>query len=1255
MSVQSQQGAYSARTPEPEFPRHIVTAVLVAHDGARWLPDALAGLLGQTRPVQSVIACDTGSADDTDRLLTEALGADRVLHLARRTGFGAAVAEAVQTFGPVPPEELPYLQPPSAWDPVTRTWNDDVYEQDQERPEPVQWLWLLHDDCEPAPEALAELLRVADSSPSAGVIGPKVRSWYDRRSLLEVGVSIARSGRRWTGLERREQDQGQHDQVRQVLSVSSAGMLVRRDIWEELGGFDRRLPLMRDDVDFCWRAQTAGHTVLIAPEAVLRHAEAASRERRTVDCAGRSSVNPHRVDKAGAVFTLLANARGVLLPYVALRIILSTLLRTLGYLVGKVPGQALDEVAGLFGVLLRPGRILGARRRRGRPVVSPAELRPLFPPPGATLRASVEQVYSNLSGRSEPDSSSAGRHGGAVESGPGDDDADFLDVEQFARLKRIARKPAPMLFVVLLLVSLAACRGLLSGGALSGGALLPAPGGASDLWGAYGGAWHAVGTGDTQAAPPYLAVVALLSTVLLGSTSLALTLLLVCSVPLAGLSAYFASRPLVESRLLRAWGAVAYAFLPAATGALAAGRLGTAVLAILLPLMARAAVAAGGLQLSASAISRGVRPGWRASWAYALLLTITTAFTPVVWPVSVALAALVLVTRVVRGQAGLLVPQALRFLVVLATPLVVLAPWSVTLLAHPSFFLREAGLPYRDGAASALDLVMLSPGGPKASTGFLLAGLVLAGLAALLRDGRRLAIMTAWGAALAGLLAAALQNGYRWPGPTTLVYGLALIAAAAVGAEDAKTRISAAGFGWRQPVAGLIVLAAAAAPLIAAASWMVDGAAGPVKRGDAVQVPAFVAEESSTADQARTLVLAGDPGHVRYVLVRGSGARMGDGELAAEAGHDTRLDGIVANLVAGSGGDQSSQLSGYAVRYVLLQPGAPAEMGRVLDSTPGVTRLSQSGGTALWRLNNNVSRITITAPKGADGTAAASVPVASGKVEAHTTVPSGPAGRTLRVADSADTGWQATLDGKPLTATTVDGWAQGFQLPANGGRLDLTFADPMTHTVWLWAQGFLALVVLVLALPGRRRDVDDDLPEDLAAETAAIPAQATGGEGRRARRLRAAGEAAQLAEPAEPVSAPLEPEEEPEPYAAVPHQATAPEQDPYGAVPQVPHQQQGYEEWNGYAYPAAQPGEYDPYAGGQYQQDVPYPNGEYPSDQYPNGEYPNGEYVQYPDGTYQGGEYVDPYGYQQPPPPPPYDPAYDAGEYGHRRDGSDQQ
>ncbi|WP_406436501.1 glycosyltransferase [Streptomyces sp. NBC_00631] len=1196
-------------TRPPEFPRHVVTAVLVSHDGARWLPDALAGLLGQERPVQYAVAADTGSADDSAQQLTASLGDANVLHLARRTGFGQAVEEASRTAPVLTPDDLPYLKRPSGWDPVTRQWRDDAYDM-PELPygEPVQWLWLLHDDCAPEPEALAQLLRVVDNEMELGrddvaVVGPKLRGWYDRRQLLEVGVTIANSGRRWTGLDRREQDQGQHDHIRPVLSVSTAGMLIRRDVFEELGGFDRRLPLMRDDVDLCWRAHNAGHRVLVAPEAVVRHAEAASRERRAVDCAGRTTASPHKVDKAGAIYTLLVNARTAVLPWILLRLVLGTLLRTVAYLVGKVPGQALDEIRGLLGTLLRPERIIAGRRRRGRSQLDKGELRPLFPPPGATVRATVEQVAGNLFG-SDDEISAAGRHGGAVESGPGGDDADFLEIEQFARLKRIARKPGPVLFLVLLLISLAACRALLGSGALAGGALLPAPGTAGELWSRYLDAWHAVGAGGTPAAPPYLAIVASLAALLFGSTGLAVTVLLVASVPLAGFTAYFASRPLVTSRLLRAWAAIAYAFLPAATGALAGGRIGTAVLAILLPLIARAGIAASGL-----ANSSGARGSWRATWAYALLLTITTAFTPVVWPI-----ALVLGLAVLAARRSDLVPSGLRLLAQLGTPLLVLAPWSLTLL--PFGFFKEAGLEYGSSAASALDLLGASPGGPGTLDGLMLIGIVLAALAALLRSERQSAVRTAWAVALVGLVFAVLSNRSTWAGPATLVYGIAILSAAALGADGARSRVAEQSFGWRQPVAALIAFAAAAGPLLLAAGWMIAGADGPVERRDPSQVPAFVAEDSNTTDQVRTLVLDSDStARVSYMLVRGSGARMGDAEVAAADGENPKLDKVVANLVAGSGADQADQLGGFAVRYVLVHKGAPRDITRVLDATPGLSRLSQQDGSALWRVDQQVSRATIVSANGS-GTSAS---VAAGPVDIHTTIPTGADGRILRLADSASPDWTATLDGKPLTRTTVDGWAQGFELPASGGKLDVTYDTPFTHTAWLWAQGALSVVLVVLALPGRRRDVDDDLPEEQP-----IPAQAVEGEGRRARRLRAQAEA--------------EEETIPEDGTGVP---AADEEQPPAAVPQ----QQSYDEWDPASYPAADgynagyAAEYQDTGTGQYQ------TGGY--DQQTYDPYQTGQYDPYAYGEQQGQAAYDPT-YQQ-----GYDPAYDPAAQHHHGTGGE--
>ena len=48
---------------------HRVTAILVLHDGARWLPEVIASLASQTHPVNQSVAVDTGSEDDSAKLV----------------------------------------------------------------------------------------------------------------------------------------------------------------------------------------------------------------------------------------------------------------------------------------------------------------------------------------------------------------------------------------------------------------------------------------------------------------------------------------------------------------------------------------------------------------------------------------------------------------------------------------------------------------------------------------------------------------------------------------------------------------------------------------------------------------------------------------------------------------------------------------------------------------------------------------------------------------------------------------------------------------------------------------------------------------------------------------------------------------------------------------------------------------------------------------------------------------------------------
>src|SRR5690349_25113482 len=65
-----------------------VLAVLVAHDGAQWLPEALSALAASTRTPARVVCVDTGSLDGSPDLLRAAYG--EVLELPRTTGYGEA-------------------------------------------------------------------------------------------------------------------------------------------------------------------------------------------------------------------------------------------------------------------------------------------------------------------------------------------------------------------------------------------------------------------------------------------------------------------------------------------------------------------------------------------------------------------------------------------------------------------------------------------------------------------------------------------------------------------------------------------------------------------------------------------------------------------------------------------------------------------------------------------------------------------------------------------------------------------------------------------------------------------------------------------------------------------------------------------------------------------------------------------------------------------------------------------------------------
>ena len=67
--------------------------------------------------------------------------------------------------------------------------------------------------------------------------------------------------------------------TREVSAVTGACQLVRRSLWDELGGLDRSLRVIHNDIDFCLRVQRHGLSVVYTPRVKLLHAESSSRGR----------------------------------------------------------------------------------------------------------------------------------------------------------------------------------------------------------------------------------------------------------------------------------------------------------------------------------------------------------------------------------------------------------------------------------------------------------------------------------------------------------------------------------------------------------------------------------------------------------------------------------------------------------------------------------------------------------------------------------------------------------------------------------------------------------------------------------------------------------------------------------------------------------------------------------------------------------------------------------------------------------------
>jgi N-acetylglucosaminyl-diphospho-decaprenol L-rhamnosyltransferase len=150
---------------------------------------------------------------------------------------------------------------------------------------------IANPDTEPAPDAVAILADFAAGGARRGVVGPQLRYPDGRRQPSRrrfptvTGTLVRRTPLRYAvrPFERQRRHYLLDEQPAEPVQADwmlGAFLLLRREMLDELGGFDEGFRLYGEDIELCYRAAKAGWERWYVPSAVVTHRYAAEIDRR---------------------------------------------------------------------------------------------------------------------------------------------------------------------------------------------------------------------------------------------------------------------------------------------------------------------------------------------------------------------------------------------------------------------------------------------------------------------------------------------------------------------------------------------------------------------------------------------------------------------------------------------------------------------------------------------------------------------------------------------------------------------------------------------------------------------------------------------------------------------------------------------------------------------------------------------------------------------------------------------------------------
>lgn len=1026
-----------------------VLAVVVTHNGRRWLRDSLVSLNTQTYKNLDILVVDDASPDSRHppplkRIAKRHLKRRRwgYLRTPRPLGFGGAINWA-----------------------LARARTD------------ADFYLFIHDDAALTPASVERMVARLAADRSCAIVGPKIVSWDNPDLLEEVGMAVDRLGYPYKGLEDTEIDDGQYDDPAEVFFVTSTCMLIRSSVFRQLRGWDANMRAFSEDMDLCWRARVVGHTVRLEPGAKARHAIALATGQR------RSKFLPQRYYiRRNRWRSVMKNVAGVRLIGVLPLLFLAMLLEMVGFIILRQPRDIWSLVRAFGWNLIRLPQTIAERTRvQLNRKVSDRNLRRLMIRQTSRMRSYMQ----NQAGRLEE------AWGRRTE----------LLAARSSQARALGRrmKGRPALIGVLAFVALAlAFRHYIWGSAASVGELLPYPDRATALWRAFFSPWQAAGLGQPGAASPALLPLGVFPVITFGGSGTAQKLLLM----VLGVVSFAGAYKLVSDVVGR-WGRFA------AGVAYVVGGLGYAgVRQGALAALAFGAAAPFALH-SLLRLAGWVRPpGWLPGREVAKLAAaagLSAAFVPGSLLLYLVTAVALAAGREFMSPGSRAIRSVIAVAIGLALSWALLLPWSSSWWqpgapldrlrndATWRFFASQF-----DGHGMTSVVLGQTPDGPAL---FGLALPLLGIVAALVGEGqRRRVALGLWGVvATSGIVVAFISGGIIRPfvsSPTEagVLASLAFAALAGIAVGAFRFDLPRRGFGLVQGAAvtgmaaAVLLVAVGLGPAIWRGEWWPGAGRENTDPRVVNEIRSLLGTQADTDGSKFRALWIGDrwiPGAASAarpltdrLLTGPRGQALTDLFERAAAEGERDLDRIVASVESGSTDRGGRLLGAFNVRFVVLERGDSEEAWLQQRDLAAVTtspdyvlleNTSQAAAPGVYDdIPSYVRSLSISDPTVNAGAPDPSPVMADQDSPSRYSVEDASGPGVAYLPEAFDPRWEGTIDGTSLERTDA-GWANAFSIPSDErGELLMAYSRPGTHVVVLIVVGLAWVVVLGAASSTRR-------------------------------------------------------------------------------------------------------------------------------------------------------------------------------------------